>query len=116
MLEPTSGRSSVAVCNPPGVETRTRVDLPAYVADPYEVFINGVPQAEGTDYDVVGRSLFFTRTLATEGKLGFWRWLSMLLGIAGTYRKNDTVDVVFTVDGKRRVASLALGEPEPDQA
>ena len=30
----------------------------------------------------------------------------MWLGIAGTYRKNDTVDVVYTLNGKRTVASL----------
>ena len=37
---------------------------------------------------------------------GPWRWLSMLLGIAGTYRKNDKIDVVFTrqrpAEGRRR--------------
>jgi hypothetical protein len=31
----------------------------------------------------------------------------MALGIAGTYRKNDTVDVVFTLNGRRTVATLA---------
>ena len=32
----------------------------------------------------------------------------MLLGIAGTYRKNDKVDVVFTVDGRPKVVPLAV--------
>ena len=100
------------MCKSPVVETTTQVDLPPYVRDPYEVFINGVPQAEGADYAVVGRSLVFQRTLAREGRLGFWRWLSMLLGIAGTYRKHDTIDVVCTVEGRRRVVSLAPVEPE----
>ena len=31
----------------------------------------------------------------------------MLLGIAGTYRKNDKIDVVFTVDGRPKVVPLA---------
>jgi hypothetical protein len=31
----------------------------------------------------------------------------MLLGIAGTYRKHETVDVVYEVDGRRTVASLS---------
>ena len=44
--------------------------------------------------------------LAEEGRLGFWRWLSLFLGVAGTYRKNDTVDVVYTQDGRRSVVSL----------
>jgi hypothetical protein len=94
------------------VEPTTRIDLPAYVREPYEVFVNGVPQTEGTDYEVVGTSLMFNRALAREGKLGWWRWLSMLLGIAGTYRKHDSIDVVFTVDGRRTVAALAPFEPQ----
>ncbi|HEY7537758.1 MAG TPA: hypothetical protein VH721_07200 [Gaiellaceae bacterium] len=94
------------------MEARTRVDLPPHVTPPYEVFVNGVPQTEGTDYEVVGTSLMFNRALAREGKLGWWRWLSMLLGIAGTYRKHDSIDVVFTVDGRRTVAALAPFEPQ----
>jgi hypothetical protein len=31
----------------------------------------------------------------------------MALGIAGTYRKNDLVDVVYTHAGRRTVATLA---------
>ena len=31
----------------------------------------------------------------------------MLLGIAGTYRKNDKIDVVFNVDGRPKVVPLA---------
>jgi hypothetical protein len=88
------------------VESRSRVDLPAHVRPPYEVFVNGVPQVEGTDYEVVGSTLLFPRTLAREGKLGFWRWLSMLLGIAGTYREHEAVTVVFDHDGRRMVANL----------
>ena len=73
---------------------------------PFEVFVSGVPQVEGRDYQLVGTSLVFDRALAREGKLGFWRWLSMLLGIAGTYRKHETVDVVYEINGRRTVASL----------
>jgi hypothetical protein len=37
----------------------------------------------------------------------------MLLGIAGTYRKNDSVDVVYTVEGRRVVATgLPVIPPE----
>jgi hypothetical protein len=82
------------------------VELPEHVAGSFEVFVNGVPQHEGVDYDRVGRLLVFRRELAEEGRLGFWRWLSMFLGVAGTYRKNDTVDVVFTRDGRRTVVTL----------
>ena len=93
------------------MESRTRIELPPYVRRPFEVFVNGVPQQEGTDFEIVGSSLVFSRSLAREGSLGFWRWARMALGIAGTYRKNDSIDVVFTLDGRRRVATLAPPEP-----
>ena len=38
-------------------------------------------------------------------RLGAIRWLSMLLGVAGTYRQNDSVDLVYESDGKRLVAA-----------
>ena len=74
---------------------------------PFEVFVNGVPQKEGTDYEVIGTTLLFARSLAREGNLGFWRWARMFFGVAGTYRKNDTIDVVFTLDGRPKVVTLA---------
>lgn len=83
----------------------SRVELPGHVVEPFEVFVNGVPQRPGSDFRVEGRTLVFSRSLAREGKLGFWRWLSMFLGIAGTYRQNDTVDVVYAAAGRRQVAS-----------
>jgi hypothetical protein len=94
------------------VESRTRVDLPPQVSEPFEVFVNGVPQVRGQDFELVGRALLFDRPLAREGRLGFWRWLSLFLGVAGTYRANDTVDVVYTLNGRRVVASLAPREGE----
>lgn len=88
------------------MEPRSQIELPERVSGAFEVFVNGVPQEEGVDYDQVGRTLVFRRELAEEGRLGFWRWLSMFLGVAGTYRRNDTVDIVFTQDGRRTVVSL----------
>jgi hypothetical protein len=88
------------------VEPRSQVELPEHVVGPFEIFVNGVPQTEGADYDRVGRMLVFRRELAEEGRLGFWRWLLLFLGVAGTYRRNDTVDVVYTQDGRRSVVSL----------
>jgi hypothetical protein len=84
---------------------RTRVELPADVGGGFEVYLNGVPQEEGRDYRREGRSIVFERPLEREGRLGFWRWLSMFLGVAGTYRRNDTVDVVYERGGRRTVAT-----------
>jgi hypothetical protein len=84
---------------------RSVVDLPPDVGLPFEVFLNGVPQREGEDFTVDGHTLVFDLPLAEEGKLGFWRWLSLFLGIAGTYRQNDSVDVIYRRGGQRVVAS-----------
>jgi hypothetical protein len=87
------------------VENAWRVPLPAGVQEPFEVFVNGVPQRRGADYELRGRELVFEKPLAQEGRLGPLRWLSIFLGIAGTYRKNDSVDVVYEGGGRRTVAS-----------
>ena len=87
------------------MEERSQVELPDTVGDHFEVFVNGVPQRSGVDFDQVGRSLVFRRELRQEGRLGFWRWLSMWLGVAGTYRKHENVDIVYEVDGRRQVAT-----------
>jgi hypothetical protein len=92
------------------------VPLPSSVQEPFEVFVNGVLQAPGRDYEVRGRELRFDKPLAKEGRLGTIRWLSIFLGIAGTYRKNDSVDVAYESGGQRRVASALpiippTGEP-----
>jgi hypothetical protein len=96
------------------VVARSRVELPPQVTEPFEVFLNGVPQRRGADYDQIGRTLLFPRELAAEGRLGFWRWTSMFLGIAGTYRRNDTVDVVYESGGRREVATGLRFEPIGD--
>jgi hypothetical protein len=98
------------------VTPESRVELPRHVAGAFEVYLNGVKQEEGRDYRRVGGALVFARPLAKEGKLGFWRWVSLFLGIAGTYRQNDSVDVVYEVDGRRLVATgLPITRAEPDK-
>src|SRR5262245_19480766 len=87
------------------VGERTRVELPAGVGDAVEVFVNGVRQQPGRDYRREGDELVFERRLAREGRLGFWRWLSIFLGVAGTYRQDDSVDVVYEAGGRRIVAT-----------
>jgi hypothetical protein len=96
-----------------GQEHRSQVELPGHVEGTFDVFVNGVPQIRGVDYEQLGRTLVFHSQLAQEGKLGFWRWLSLFFGVAGTYRKNDAVDIVFTRNGRRTVESL---QAEPVQA
>jgi hypothetical protein len=95
---------------------RSLVKLPSGAQPPYLVFVNGVRQAEDSDYRVEGRTLLFDRELAQEGKLGFWRWVLMFFSIAGTYRRHDSVDVEYRRDGREQVATdLDVVAPdEPD--
>ena len=80
----------------------TRVELPAGVGESFEVFVNGVVQQPGRDFRREGGELVFERQLAREGRL-----------VAGTYRQNDSVDVVYEHDGRRVVAtSLPLARED----
>jgi hypothetical protein len=88
-----------------GMAQRTRVQLPAGLGEQFEVYINGIRQQPGRDFRREGGELVFERRLAREGRLGFWRWLSLFLGVAGTYRQNDSVDVIYEVNGRRTVAT-----------
>jgi hypothetical protein len=80
------------------------VKLPRGAEPPYAVFVSGVEQKPGQDYVVEGDRLVFSKSLVKEGKLGFWRWLSMALAIAGSYGRDDSVDVHYTLGGRRQVA------------
>jgi hypothetical protein len=92
----------------------TRVQLPPDVQRPFEVYLNGVQQREGVDFMVRDGMLVFERPLATE-KVGLARWTSMVLGIAGSYGKDDSVDVLYQVGGENRVAAkLRFEEPVSD--
>jgi len=84
----------------------SRVKLPDGATPPVQVFVNGVAQEPGRDYRIEGREIVFDgRLLKKEGRLGFWRWTSMFIGLVGTYRQNDSVDVHWTTPGgERRVA------------
>ena len=90
---------------PSVMSARSRVTLPAAAGVSFEVYVNGVRQQEGSDFVREGRELFFPRELRKEGRLSTWRWLSLFLGVAGTYRQNDSVDVIYTAGGRRIVAA-----------
>jgi hypothetical protein len=83
-----------------------RVRLPNGAKRPVQVFINGQEQAEGSDYTIHGREIVFSRPLVKE-KVSGGRWLAMTLGLFGSYGKNETVDVHFSLGGKTRVISDA---------
>ncbi len=82
---------------------RSIVRLPPQVQPPFEVYVSGVPQTEGVDFEVRGRELVFEGRALRKDKVSGWRWFLGAWGV-GTYRQNDSVDVRYTLDGRPRVA------------
>jgi hypothetical protein len=80
-----------------------RVKLPAGAEPPFTVFINGIEQGKGS-YRIEAGEIVFDRPIVKE-KVGTGRWLAMYLGIFGTYRKNETIDLQFTRGGKIELRS-----------
>jgi hypothetical protein len=88
------------------VEVGRRIRLPKGAGRPIQIFINGTEQKEGADYAVRGREIVFSRPLIKE-KVSGARWMAMLLGLFGSYGRNETVDVHFRYGGRTRVISDA---------
>lgn len=81
----------------------SRVALPPEVREPFEVYLNGVPQQAGRDYRLVDRALLFDAELRKD-LISKKRWFLGAWGV-GTYRQNDSVDVRYrTEDGSPRLA------------
>ena len=87
-----------------------RVKLPTGAEPPFTVFVNGVEQSEGADYNVRAGEIVFTREIVKE-RVGTGRWLAMYLGLFGTYRKNETIDLQFIRDGKLQLRDDLPVEP-----
>jgi hypothetical protein len=81
-----------------------RLKLPAGAEAPYVVFVNGVEQREGADYEVRAGEIVFSREIVKE-KIGTGRWLAMYLGLFGSYRKDETIDLQFQRNGKTELLS-----------
>jgi hypothetical protein len=94
----------------PSERVEAWVDLPAFVETPLEVYLNGIPQQAGADYQLVGRTLVFPRELVAEVKMTKLQWVLVTFGI-GSYKKHDSVDVIYERDGRRLVASGLPARP-----
>jgi len=80
-----------------------RVRLPAGAEPPFTIFINGIEQPQES-YRIEGGEIVFDRPIVKE-KVGASRWIAMYLGLWGTYRKNETIDLQFTKNGKVELRS-----------
>ena len=81
-----------------------RVRIPNGAEAPLTVFINGVEQRQGTDYEVDGNEVRFVKPIIKE-EIGTGRWLAMYLGLFGTYRKDEKVDLQYQRKGKVELRS-----------
>ena len=89
-----------------------RVRLPRGAEPPIRVYINGVEQREGTDYEVRRTEIAFARPIVKE-TVTPGRWMAMYLGLFGTYRKHEAVDVEYRLRGKTELAADVEIVPDP---
>jgi len=90
-----------------------RVRLPAGAEPPFTVFVNGIEQREGADYSIEAGEIVFSRPVVKE-KMTTSRWLAMYLGLFGTYRKDETIDLQFSRGGKVELLSDLPVVPYPE--
>ena len=69
-------------------------------------------QSRGTDYEVRGNEIVFARSIVKE-TVTPGRWMAMYLGLFGTYRKNETVDVEYHLRGETKLAADVEILPDP---
>ena len=81
--------------------SRSLIQLPGGAGAEVDVYLNGVRQQPGVDFELDGRTLVFRRTLRRDRVSG-WRWFLGAWGV-GTYRQDDIVDVRYEVDDEVRV-------------
>jgi hypothetical protein len=87
----------------------SRVRVPDGMSRPFQVYVNGVEQAEGQDFDVAGAWIVFARALVPprEESAG-----SVFRGFFfGRYRTEHVVDVACQVGGRAHVFSRLPIEP-----
>ena len=81
-----------------------RVRLPRGASEPIRVFVNGVEQSRGEAWEVRGGHVVFTRPIVKE-QVSPGRWMAMYLGLFGSYRKNEAVDVEYRLGGETKLAA-----------
>ena len=90
----------------------TILRLPADARPPFDVYVNGVVQAEGTDFEYRDGALHFTRPLDAGRPEGLWQKLVMSTAGVGYYNLGDSIDVHYQrEDGTAGVVSGKRVEP-----
>lgn len=81
-----------------------RARLPRGAEPPIRVYVNGIEQTAGADYELDRGLVVFARPIVKE-TVTPGRWAAMYLGLFGTYRKHETVDVEYMLGGSVKLAS-----------
>jgi hypothetical protein len=91
--------------DPQGKRRRRSARAPGRGAEPpIVVYVNGVEQTAGADYELRSGEIVFGHPIVKE-QVGGMRWLAMLLGLFGTYHRHETVDVEYRLGGQVKLAS-----------
>ena len=114
MSEPTGRGHTVTESG--GEPIGRRVRLPRGAGEPVRVFINGVEQKRGVDYELEPGGIRFAEPIHKEGEIRGWRRWTLLLGLVGVYRKHEVVDVEYTAGGQAKFASDLEVIPDPPDA
>jgi hypothetical protein len=89
--------------------TGSRVRVPDGVGRPFQVFVNGVEQAEGSDFTVTGAWIVFAQELVPPRQDNA---RSVFRGFFfGRYRTEHVVDLACQIGGRAHVYSRMQIEP-----
>jgi hypothetical protein len=81
----------------------SRVPLPPFAERPFQVFVNGVPQREGSDFEVAGTALVFARELIPPRRMTMKSYARLMFW--GRYKTEHSVDLVYRRGGEQQVAN-----------
>jgi hypothetical protein len=81
-----------------------RARLPRGAQEPIRVHINGVEQPRGEVWDVRQGEIVFARQIIKES-VSRGRWMAMYLGLFGSYRLNEAVDIEYSLGGAPKLAA-----------
>jgi hypothetical protein len=87
----------------------SRVQVPDGMSRPFQVYVNGVEQSEGTDFEVAGAWIVFAQELVPpkdENARSLFRGFFF-----GRYKTEHVVDVACQVGGRAHVFSRLPVEP-----
>ncbi len=93
-------------------QTGTILRLPPEAQPAFDVYVNGVALAEGTDYRFRDGAIHFVKPLEAGRREGLWQKLVMSTAGIGYYNRGDSIDVHFhRADGSAGVLSGKRVEP-----